>query len=85
MGPDAESMHDSSRFAENNEEDTLETAMSKSDSYFVSKRNLVHEGSFQQTVSVARESVEAFVWKLFELAQHCEFLNRRNVFETVRS
>ena len=43
MGSDARPTYDSFRFAENEGEDALETAMSKFDSYFVPKRNLVHE------------------------------------------
>ena len=65
VGPDAESVYDSFRFAESEDEDALETVMSKFDSYFVPKRNLLYESAvINKRPQLPGKSVEAFVRKM---------------------
>ena len=78
MGRDVESVYDSFRFEKDEDEDALETVMSKFDSHIVPKRNLVHQRAvFSKRSQLPRESVEAFVRRLYELAQQCEFPNKK--------
>ena len=56
---------------------SYEIVLDKFEHYFIPRRNIIHErAQFHQTVQNTSESVEHYVRKLFELANHCSFENK---------
>lgn len=53
--------------------------LGKFDAHFVPKHNVIHQHAcFHKWTQRAGEPVEAFVWSLYELVQHCEFGNSKD-------
>ena len=78
MGREAEHVFGSLQFAEQGDEAKFDKVMQKLDDYFVPKRNIIHEQArFHQRKQEPGESVEAFVRALYEIAEHCQFQDKK--------
>ena len=80
MGREASKIFKSFTFAEPTEEapqdpkDDYDMVMAKFESYFIPKRNIIHERTkFHQRNQTSGESIENFLRSLRELARYCEF------------
>ncbi|KAK3101745.1 hypothetical protein FSP39_006077 [Pinctada imbricata] len=80
MGLQAEHVFKSFVFSVDEDQTKYEDVMKKFDSYFVPKRNVIHErAKFHMRTQGQGESVETFIRSLHELAEHCEFDNKSEV------
>ena len=78
MGREGENVFESLQFAEQGDEAKFAKVMQKLDEYFVPKRNIIHEQArFHQRKQQPGESVEAFVRALYEIAEHCQFQDKK--------
>ncbi|KAK3106947.1 hypothetical protein FSP39_003645 [Pinctada imbricata] len=80
MGLQAEHVFKSFVYSVDEDQTKYEDVMKKFDSYFVPKRNVIHErAKFHMRTQGQGESVETFIGSLHELAEHCEFDNKSEV------
>ena len=82
MGREGEHVFGSLQFAEQGDNAKFENVMQKCDEYFVLKKNIIHERArFHQRKQQCGESVEAFVRALYEIAEHCQFHDKKEICE----
>lgn len=75
---EAENIFSSFTFDEEGDDKKYELVLGKFDSYFIPKRNVIHERAcFYQRVQRPGERVESFIRSLYELSEHCEFGSAR--------
>ena len=78
MGAEAEHIFRSFAFKDETKED-YNSVIARFDAHFVPKRNIIHERArFYQRRQHVGETVEAFIRNLYELAEYCEFDDRRD-------
>ena len=81
MGPQAEQIFNSFTFAAEGDKDDPAKVMEKFDSHFVLKRNVIFErAKFNQRCQEAGENIETYVCALFDLAEHCEYGDKKEDF-----
>ena len=74
MGMQAEHIFKSFTFGDGEDAESYDDVMGKFESYFIPKRNIIHERAvFHTRVQAQGESVETFIRSLHELAEHCSF------------
>ena len=74
MGMQAEHIFKSFVFGDGEDAESYDDVMGKFESYFIPKRNIIHERAvFHTRVQAQGESVETFIRSLHELAEHCSF------------
>ena len=79
MGADAEKIYSTFTFeaGQSRPEENFELILSKFNSYFTPKRNIIHERAKFYTCSQKEgESVEQYIRTLYELAAYCEFSDK---------
>ncbi|KAI2646922.1 Gag-Pol polyprotein [Labeo rohita] len=73
--PDIESHHCLQRREDGNK---YSVVMAKFDEHFIPKRNVIYErAKFHSRVQLPGERVEAFVRQLYELAENCDFVKKK--------
>ena len=79
MGSEAEKIFSSFTFAEEGDKKKYDVVLAKFDAYFVPQRNLVHDRAcFYQRNQQQGETAEMYIRTLYELAEHCDFENKRD-------
>ena len=83
MGSEAENVFQQFKFdtEKGEKDDDYDTVLKKFDLHFVPKRNVLHErGQFFPRTQLPGETVEEFVRHLYELAEHCDFGDKKNEY-----
>lgn len=83
MGSEAENVFQQFKFDTEmgEKDDDYDTVLKKFDLHFVPKRNVLHErGQFFPRTQLPGETVEEFVRHLYELAEHCDFGDKKNEY-----
>ena len=74
MGPDSESVFAQLKFSAEGDEDKRDKVVEQLDTYFQPGINIFHQQAvFEQCVHLPGESVEEFMRKLHDAADHCKF------------
>ena len=77
MGIGVETIFKSFHFEEEKQKDDFNTVLQKYDDCFIPNRNIIFERSvFHQRKQHDKVSVEEFIRVLYELSEHCEFMDR---------
>uniref|UniRef100_A0AAV2K977 Reverse transcriptase/retrotransposon-derived protein RNase H-like domain-containing protein n=1 Tax=Knipowitschia caucasica TaxID=637954 RepID=A0AAV2K977_KNICA len=79
MGSEAEKIFASFEFATEDDKKNYEGVLSKLDEYFIPRRNVIHERAcFYQRNQLQGEKAEAYIRVLYELAENCDFSDKRD-------
>uniref|UniRef100_A0AAV2M4H2 Retrotransposon gag domain-containing protein n=1 Tax=Knipowitschia caucasica TaxID=637954 RepID=A0AAV2M4H2_KNICA len=78
MGSEAEKIFTSFNLSED-EKKSYEAVLKKFDEYFIPRRNIIHERAcFYQRGQQPGETAEQYIRVLYEVAEHCEFGDKRD-------
>ena len=78
MGEQAETVFQSLTFANADDRKDFDRVLSKLDAYFKPQRNVIHERAiFHQRTQGDGETVETYIRSLYELADRCDFGDKR--------
>ena len=79
MGSEAEKIFSSLEFEEEGHKKNYDAILKKFDDYFIPRQNLIHERAcFYQRSQLPGEKAEAYIRVLYELAENCEFGDKRD-------
>ncbi len=79
MGSEAEKIFSSFEFAETADKKKFDTVVKNFDDYFIPRRNIIHERAcFYQRNQQPGETAEMYIRTLYEMAEHCEFGEKRD-------
>ncbi|KAL6482004.1 hypothetical protein MHYP_G00100840 [Metynnis hypsauchen] len=79
MGSEAEKIFSSFHFASEEEGKDFDAVLKKFDEYFIPRRNVIHERAcFYQRSQQQGETAEQYIRVLYELAEYCEFGDKRD-------
>uniref|UniRef100_A0A3B4U8Y0 ribonuclease H n=1 Tax=Seriola dumerili TaxID=41447 RepID=A0A3B4U8Y0_SERDU len=79
MGSEAEKIFSSFVFTAEDQKKDYELILKKFDEYFIPRRNIIHERAcFYQRNQQAGETAEMYIRTLYELAEYCEFGDKRD-------
>ena len=87
MGTEAEHIFEIFKFdsTQSEKEDNLDTVLARFEGYLNPKRNTLHEQArLQQRVQKQGESVEEFVRRLFEIAEHCGYETKKEKEDNIK-
>ena len=77
MGIEAEKIFKSFHFEGEEQKNDFKLVLQKYEDYIIPKRNIIFELSvFHQRKQHDNESVEEFIRLLYELSEHCKFMDR---------
>ncbi|KAK7878016.1 hypothetical protein WMY93_031329 [Mugilogobius chulae] len=79
MGSEAEKIFSSFHFASDDDKKNYDVVLQKFDEYFIPRRNVIHERAcFYQRSQQPGETAEQYIRVLYELAEHCDFGDKRD-------
>ncbi|KAI4901672.1 hypothetical protein NFI96_008116 [Prochilodus magdalenae] len=79
MGSEAEKIFSSFSFDSEEEGKDFDKVLKKFDEYFIPRRNVIHERAcFYQRSQQPGETAEQYIRALYELAEYCEFGDKRD-------
>ena len=78
MGREAEHIFKSLQFDSEDDKKDYDKVLKKFDEYFIPQRNVIHDrATFHKRDQNPGETIETFVRNLYESAEHCDFLDKK--------